>query len=58
MIVEARVAIETLPAYLQNKYGVKFYFNTAISQIEYPKIFSGKQSWSADGDICLQRRGS
>jgi len=48
MIVEARVAIEKLAAYLQNKYGVKFYFNTAISQIEYPKVFSGKQASSAD----------
>jgi len=48
MIVEARVAIEKLPAYLQSKYGIQFYFNTAITQIEYPKVFSGKQSWSAD----------
>jgi FAD dependent oxidoreductase TIGR03364 len=48
MIVEARVAIEKIPVYLQNKYGVKFHFNTAISQIKYPKVFSGKQTWSAD----------
>ena len=48
MIVEARVAIEKLPGYLQSKYGVEFYFNTAITQIEYPKAFSGSNSWSAD----------
>src|SRR6266487_403213 len=48
MIVEARVAIEKLPAYFSNKYGIKFYFNTAITTIEYPKVFSGKQSWGAD----------
>ncbi len=48
MIVEARVAIEKLPAYLANKYGVTFHFNTAITQIKYPKVISGKQSWSAN----------
>ena len=48
MIVEARVAIEKLPAYLANKYGVIFHFNTAITQIKYPKVISGKQSWSAN----------
>lgn len=48
MIVEARVAIEKLPSYLQTKYDVQFYFNTAITAIGYPKVFSGKRSWSAD----------
>ena len=48
MIVEARVAIEKLPAYLANKYGITFHFNTAITQIKYPKVISGKQSWSAN----------
>jgi len=48
MIVEARVAIEKLPAYLNEKYGVKFYFNTAITTIEHPKVTAGNESWSAD----------
>lgn len=48
MIVESRIAIEKIPAYLTEKYGVEFYFNTAINQVEYPTVFSGKQSWSAD----------
>ncbi len=48
MIIEARVAIEKIPAYLKTKYGVQFYFNTAITSIEYPKAISGKQNWSAD----------
>jgi len=48
MIVEARVAIEKIPAYLAEKYRTKFYFNTAVNAIEYPAVFSGKQSWSAD----------
>lgn len=48
MIVEARVAIEKVPAYLQNKYGVSFYFNTSIAGIEYPKVFYDGKTWSAD----------
>ncbi|MES2647437.1 MAG: TIGR03364 family FAD-dependent oxidoreductase [Bacteroidota bacterium] len=48
MIIESRAAIQALPAYFTEKYGVKFLFNTAISRIEYPKVFSGNRSWSAD----------
>lgn len=48
MIVESRIAIEKLPVYLQQKYGVQFHFNTAITSIEYPVIFSGKRRWEAD----------
>ncbi|HVX50084.1 MAG TPA: TIGR03364 family FAD-dependent oxidoreductase [Chitinophagaceae bacterium] len=48
MIVESRVAIQKLPAYLSEKYGVEFYFNTAISAIQYPSVYSGKECWSAD----------
>ena len=48
MIVEARVAIEKLPAYLTEKYGVEFKFNTAINFIDHPHVSSGEQSWQAD----------
>lgn len=48
MIVEARVAIKKIPAYLAEKYGVIFHFNTAITAVEYPNVIAGKQSWSAD----------
>jgi FAD dependent oxidoreductase TIGR03364 len=48
MIVEARVAIEKIPAYLAEKYGVEFKFNTAINFIDHPHVSSGEQSWSAD----------
>jgi FAD dependent oxidoreductase TIGR03364 len=48
MIVEARTAIEKLPAYLNGKYGISFFFNTAITGISYPEVFSGEKSWSAD----------
>lgn len=48
MVIESRVAMEKLPHYLKEKYGVQFYFNTAISSITYPYVFSGKRQWNAD----------
>ena len=48
MIIESRVAIQKLPAYLADKYGVVFNFKTAITVIKYPVVKSGKQQWSAD----------
>lgn len=48
MIVESRVAIGQVAKYLAEKYGVEFYWNTAISRVEYPKVFSGNSSWEAD----------
>ncbi len=48
MLVEARVAIEKMPAYLTERYGVEFKFNTAINFIDHPHVSSGEQSWSAD----------
>lgn len=48
MIIESRAAVLALPAYLTEKYGVKFFFNTAISRVEYPYVFSGKENWQAD----------
>jgi len=48
MIVESRVAIGQVAKYLAEKYEVEFYWNTAISQVQYPKVFSGKRSWEAD----------
>ena len=48
MIVEARTAIEKLPAYLAEKYGIIFHFNTAVTSVEHPIVWAGKQSWSAD----------
>ncbi len=48
MVVEARTAIEKLPAYLNEKYDVEFHFNTAINFVDYPYVSSGKKSWQAD----------
>jgi FAD dependent oxidoreductase TIGR03364 len=48
MIVESRVAIGQVAKYLAEKYDVEFYWNTAITQIDYPKVISGNQRWEAD----------
>jgi FAD dependent oxidoreductase TIGR03364 len=48
MIVESRVAIGEIAQYLAEKHGVEFHWNTAISQVQYPKVMSGKRSWEAD----------
>lgn len=48
MIVEARTAIEKIPAWLSEKYGVTFHFNTAVTAIEHPVVIAGKRSWPAD----------
>jgi FAD dependent oxidoreductase TIGR03364 len=48
MIIESRVAMEKLPTYLHQKYGVQFHFGTAITSIGYPAVYSGKTAWQAD----------
>ena len=48
MIIESRVAIEKLPAYLSEKYDVQFHFNTAITYVSYPNVFAGDERWIAD----------
>ncbi|HRH49297.1 MAG TPA: TIGR03364 family FAD-dependent oxidoreductase [Panacibacter sp.] len=49
MIVESRVAIEKIPAYLTRKYGVVFHFNTAVTEISYPSVITGAQhTFNAD----------
>lgn len=48
MIIESRVAMERLPSYLTEKYGVQFHFNTAITSVTSNKVVSGRQTWTAD----------
>lgn len=50
MIVESRAAVGQIARYLAEKYGVVFHWNTAISRIEHPKVFSGNRCWEA-GEI-------
>lgn len=48
MIVEARAAIGQVAAYLAEKHGVTFYWNTAISAIKGTEVRSGSRTWQAD----------
>lgn len=48
MIVDPREAIAAIPGYLTDALGVKFIWNTAISKVAFPAVFSGEKSWSAD----------
>ena len=48
MIIESRVAMDVLPRYLSEKYGVQFHFNTAITYVSHPNVFAGDKVWSAD----------
>jgi FAD dependent oxidoreductase TIGR03364 len=50
MILESRVAIGQVASYLAEKYDVIFYWNTAISRVAYPSVYSGNMSWEA-GEI-------
>ena len=48
MIVESRVAIKAVADYLAQKFNIQFHYNTAISVVAHPTVWSGKRSWSAD----------
>lgn len=48
MIIESRVAVQALPAYLRERYGVNFFFNTAITRIEDNTVYAGNNTWKAD----------
>jgi FAD dependent oxidoreductase TIGR03364 len=48
MIIESRVAVGQVAKYLAAKYDVVFYWNTAISKINHPKVFSGSRAWEAE----------
>lgn len=48
MIVDPRKAIEALPSWLQEKYGVEFIWGKVVTDIAYPAVYSGTQEWEAD----------
>ncbi len=48
MIVDARNTIRQVADYLSEKFNVEFFYNTAISKIDHPKVYSGKKIWEAD----------
>lgn len=48
LIVDPREAIAKLPAYLSEKYGVEFLFETPATAIAHPKVYSGNVVFEAD----------
>lgn len=48
MIVDARSVVRKAADYIAEKYNVEFLYNTAISRIEHPRVYSGKKAWAAD----------
>ena len=53
LIVDPRQAIAQLPAYLTAKYGIQFKWNTAITGIDHPTVFYGKESLNADVKVMI-----
>jgi FAD dependent oxidoreductase TIGR03364 len=48
MIIEPRVAVGQVALYLAEKYDIEFYWNTAINNVDHPKVMSGNRNWEAD----------
>jgi FAD dependent oxidoreductase TIGR03364 len=48
MIVDPRVAIAKIPAWLTEKYAVEFFFRKAVTDIAFPSVYTGGEEWEAD----------
>jgi len=48
MIVDPRVAIAAIPAWLTEKYAVEFFYGKAVTDVCYPAVYTGSQEWEAD----------
>ena len=48
MIVDPRVAIAAIPAWLIEKYAVEFLFGKAVTDVCYPAVYTGSEEWEAD----------
>ncbi len=48
MIVDPRVAIARIPAWLTEKYTVEFSFGKTVTDIAYPAVYTGTEQWEAD----------
>ena len=48
IIIDPRVAIATIPGWLSEKYGVRFEWGKAATDICYPAVYAGKESFEAD----------
>ncbi|MGC4036342.1 MAG: TIGR03364 family FAD-dependent oxidoreductase [Chitinophagaceae bacterium] len=48
VIIDPRVAIATIPTWLSEKYGVQFLWGKAATDICYPAVYAGNESFEAD----------
>lgn len=48
LIVDPRIAIARIPSWLEEKYGVRFIWGKAITDICYPAVYSGNDVMEAD----------
>lgn len=48
MIVDPRQAIARIPFFLTERYGVKFIWGKAVTDISLPAVYSGSEQWEAD----------
>lgn len=48
MIVDPREALAKMPVWLAEKWGVKFCWGRAITDISYPYVYAGYEQWEAD----------
>jgi len=48
MIVDPRIAITNIPAWLHEKYGVEFLWGKAVTDVCYPSIYIGKETIEGD----------
>lgn len=48
MIVDPREAIGKIPGWLTEKHGVEFIWGKAVTDIRYPDVYAGKETYTAD----------
>ena len=48
LTIDPRQIIQSLPAFLEDQYNVKFIFGTAVTAIEYPFLYTGGERWQAE----------
>ncbi|HEX2848096.1 MAG TPA: TIGR03364 family FAD-dependent oxidoreductase [Chitinophagaceae bacterium] len=48
LIVDPRQAMERIPLWLAEKFGVEFLWGKAVTAINYPSVVAGAASWQAD----------
>lgn len=48
MTFDPRQVVRSLPRFLSEKYGVQFYFNTAVQKVESSFLYAANQRWEAD----------